>query len=70
MTAPRPEPLPSETSHLQPDGTVFPPVTPDPPEPPGYVSPLEGHADLDISVSAGTAQEGRLSDEASVEAPD
>ena len=28
------------TSHLRPDGTVFPPVTPDPPPPPGYVDPL------------------------------
>ena len=37
----RPEPVPSDTSNLRPDGTVFPPVTPDPPPPPGYVSPLE-----------------------------
>ena len=29
------------TSHLQPDGSTFPPVTPDPPPPPGYVDPLE-----------------------------
>jgi hypothetical protein len=29
----------SETSHLQPDGSTFPPVTPDPPPPPGYESP-------------------------------
>ena len=28
------------TSHLQPDGTTFPPLTPDPPPPPGYVDPL------------------------------
>ncbi len=27
-------------SHLQPDGTTFPPLTPDPPPPPGYVDPL------------------------------
>lgn len=27
---------------LREDGTVFPPVTPDVPAPPGYVSPLEG----------------------------
>ena len=40
-----PEPVPSNTSHLQPDGTVFPPVTPDP-EPPGYVSPLDGTPSL------------------------
>ncbi|KGN41687.1 hypothetical protein [Knoellia aerolata] len=29
------------TSRLRPDGTTFPPVTPDPPPPPGYVDPLE-----------------------------
>ena len=29
------------TSHLRPDGSTFPPVTPDPPPPPGYVDPLE-----------------------------
>ena len=28
-------------SHLMPDGTTFPPVTPDPPPPPGYVDPIE-----------------------------
>jgi hypothetical protein len=32
--------MPESTSHLRPDGTVFPPVTPDPPPPPGYVDPL------------------------------
>jgi hypothetical protein len=37
-----PEPVPSDTCNLRPDGTVFPPVTPDPPPPPGYVSPLDG----------------------------
>lgn len=30
----------TDTSHLRPDGTVFPPVTPDPPLPPGYEDPL------------------------------
>jgi hypothetical protein len=44
---PHPEPVPSDTSNLRPDGTVFPPVTPDPPDPPGYVSPLDGTALLD-----------------------
>ena len=29
------------TSHLRGDGSVFPPVTPDPPAPPGYLSPLD-----------------------------
>lgn len=28
------------TSHLRPDGTTWPPVTPDPPPPPGYVDPF------------------------------
>jgi hypothetical protein len=27
------------TSQLRPDGTIFPPVTPDPPNPPGYEAP-------------------------------
>lgn len=29
----------TRTSHLRPDGTTFPPVTPDPPPPPGYEEP-------------------------------
>ncbi|MDQ6896558.1 MAG: hypothetical protein M3171_08140 [Actinomycetota bacterium] len=29
------------TTHLRRDGTVFPPVTPDPPAPPGYRYPLD-----------------------------
>jgi hypothetical protein len=29
-----------QTSHLRPDGTTWPPVTPDPPPPPGYVDPI------------------------------
>lgn len=29
-------------SNLISDGSTFPPVTPDPPPPPGYVDPLEG----------------------------
>ena len=33
------------TSHLRPDGTTFPPVTPDPPPPPGYVDPIAGLED-------------------------
>ena len=37
----------SITTHLRPDGTVFPPVTPDPPAPPGYVDPLAGTGGLD-----------------------
>lgn len=30
------------TSQLLPDGSTFPPVTPDPPPPPGWVDPLDG----------------------------
>ena len=47
MTTPHIEPVPSTTSHLQEDGTVFPPVTPDPPPPPGYHSPLDDAPQLD-----------------------
>jgi hypothetical protein len=36
---PHQEPEPT-SPRLRPDGTVFPPVTPDPPPPPGYVDPL------------------------------
>jgi hypothetical protein len=43
-----PEPVPSRTTHLRPDGTVFPPVTPDPPPPPGYESPLDTLSDMDV----------------------
>ena len=28
------------SSHLRADGTTFPPVTPDPPPPPGYEEPV------------------------------
>jgi hypothetical protein len=31
-----------QTSHLRPDGTAWPPVTPDPPPPPGYVDSIPG----------------------------
>lgn len=34
-------------SHLRPDGTTWPPVTPDPPPPPGYVDPV---AELDAAT--------------------
>ena len=38
------------TSRLRSDGTTFPPVTPDPPPPPGYVDPV---AELDAGLSTG-----------------
>jgi hypothetical protein len=48
----------STTSNLQPDGTTFPPVTPDPPPPPGYVDPFaddEETEDLDTPDSGNAA---------------
>jgi len=47
MTTLHPEPVPSDTTGLRPDGTVFPPVTPDPPPPPGYRSPIGNLAELE-----------------------
>jgi hypothetical protein len=52
MSTPHPEPVPSNSTHLQPDGTVFPPVTPDTPPPPGYRSPLDEFPDVDTGGSA------------------
>jgi hypothetical protein len=37
-----------QKSHLRPDGTTWPPVTPDPPPPPGYVDPIP---DLDEALA-------------------
>ena len=34
----------SAESHLRPDGTVWPPVTPETPAPPGYRDPTEDDA--------------------------
>lgn len=39
-------------SHLRPDGTTFPPVTPDPPVPPGYEPPDVGEIDADVADDA------------------
>ena len=47
-----PEPVPSTTTHLRPDGTVFPPVTPETPPPPGYESPLDLQLDGDVERNA------------------
>ena len=44
--------MPETTSHLRPDGTTFPPVTPDPPPPPGYVDPLAALEGVDLSAGA------------------
>ena len=64
------------TSHLRPDGTTFPPVTPDPPPPPGYVDPipvleaaLDGDAEGDELVADGAANdEASASDEPEADA--
>jgi hypothetical protein len=50
-------------SHLRPDGTVWPPVTPDPPSPPGYRDPLGDDPDAESAgdqpaPDAGTEDEG------------
>ena len=38
-------PLQPHRSALLPDGSTFPPVTPDPPPPPGWVDPFEPPVD-------------------------
>ena len=57
-------------SRLRPDGTTFPPVTPDPPPPPGYVDPI---ADLDAAmknVLDDAAHDGSGGEGGTQEAPD
>ena len=46
------------TSHLQPDGTTFPPLTPDPPPPPGYIDPLQELEHLMGGTSDSRSQKG------------
>jgi hypothetical protein len=46
----------SNTTHLRPDGTTFPPVTPDPPVPPGYVEPVVLDCVLRPDEPEGTAK--------------
>ena len=45
-------------STLRPDGTTWPPVTPDPPPPPGYVDPL-GDLDTDEDAPQGEPDAAR-----------
>jgi len=52
------------TSRLRPDGTTFPPVTPDPPPPPGYVDPIPALesamvSDADDGDAEGSGSAGR-----------
>lgn len=51
-------------SHLQPDGTTFPPLSPDPPPPPGYVDPF---AELEVAEPEPAVE---ATDEATDEADD
>lgn len=53
----------SDTTHLRPDGTTFPPVTPDPPAPPGYVEPTIPDCLVSIETAAPSA-EGCLDEKA------
>jgi len=53
-------------SRLRPDGTTFPPVTPDPPPPPGYVDPI---AELDAALES-PADDGSDGEGGTQEAPD
>ena len=53
-------------SRLRPDGTTFPPVTPDPPPPPGYVDPI---AELDAALEA-PADDGSDGEGGTQETPD
>jgi hypothetical protein len=49
------------TSHLQPDGSTFPPLTPDPPPPPGYVDPLLELDSLMERAGAARSERSRVS---------
>jgi len=53
-------------SRLRPDGTTFPPVTPDPPPPPGYVDPI---ADLDAALED-PSEDGSGDEAGTEETPD
>ena len=46
-------------SQLRPDGTTFPPVTPDPPPPPGWVDPF---ADLERHSESAGPEDGERDD--------
>jgi hypothetical protein len=63
MTAAHTVPQATRTAHLQPDGTVFPPLTPDPPAPPGYVSPVDGNPDLELDGAPRGDRAGTTRDE-------
>lgn len=56
----------TNSSHLRPDGTTFPPVTPDPPFPPGYEAPEV----VDAVLPESSAEEDGPEGEPGTEAPD
>jgi hypothetical protein len=60
------------TSHLRPDGTTFPPVTPDPPLPPGYEPPQVGEvlpADDAATADEEASEPGARTDEPRADEP-
>ena len=63
MTAVHTDSLANGTGHLRPDGTVFPPVTPDPPTPPGYVSPVDGNPELELEGASRGDRTGTTKDQ-------
>ena len=48
------------TSRLRSDGTTFPPVTPDPPPPPGYVDPIPA---LEAALGEETTADGTAAED-------
>jgi hypothetical protein len=53
-----------QTSQLRPDGTTWPPVTPDPPPPPGYVDPIP---ELDAALRRDAGSESDAEEPAETE---
>lgn len=52
LDAPGEVTAPESTTHVLSDGALFPPVTPDPPPPPGYVDPIPETAGTEPVVAA------------------
>jgi hypothetical protein len=58
--------------HLRPDGTTFPPVTPDPPPPPGYEPPQVADVlpeDQPAATDENAGETGRPMEEPHAEEP-
>jgi hypothetical protein len=63
---PRSSHLKPHKSQLRPDGTTFPPVTPDPPPPPGWLDPL---GDLERHSQSTWPEDGQSDDALRAEQP-